>query len=406
MSSAPQYLQERLQQVFHDAVKNKEDFILYRDLARLIRSKVLRSSVSRASPFRKAIRVAVAEEIFFGRLVLNLQYAPPRLYVTPAGALFFATFRPFVPYGPGHVFPQRTNGIFRQGAIDEYVALAAIIKSILEILGTSNVADINMFTVTRLPETIRSYLESQRELCTNNASLVTRLNVLQHEVDELHVQLNEMTATEGDNSADDDHRPAVEREASVISLTDSVISLTDSDVSLTHSTGDTPVDKGSPMELEDGVSDYEGRTDNEEVGGNHSAKKGYLVEYETDYDDGSMDDQESVMEYEGSADGRKIGRRASARKGYAVEYDTDRDSSVDDQESVVEYEGSTGGRNAGRRASVKIGYAVEYDTDYDGSVDDQESVFEYGSTVDGRNTPIDYERSSEEFNRLYGGMDL
>lgn len=187
------------------------------------------------------------------------------------------------------------------------------------------------------------------------------------------MQLNEMTATDGDTSADDDHRPAVEREASVISLTDSVISLTDSDVSLTHSAGDTPIDRGSPMELEDGVSDYEGS----------------LAYPESD-----------------NADDEEVGDGRSVKRGYAVEYDADYDGSVDGQESVMAYEGSAEGRKARRRASAKIGYAVEYDTDHDSSVDDQDSVFEYGSTVDGRGTPIDYERSAEEFNRLYEGMDL
>ncbi|OSC96183.1 hypothetical protein PYCCODRAFT_1472832 [Trametes coccinea BRFM310] len=157
----------------------------------IFRSRVLRSSVRNASPFRQALRAALADEFHAGHLSLDKQAVPPRLCITLPGMAFFEALpAPLIrKKRSGNVARVRPIGPTRAVAVNEYVRLATIVKSIMAVLAANDVVPVGMKVVERLPQTIYTYLEQEQFLQGENEDLCNRVNALSWEVEGMFEQV-------------------------------------------------------------------------------------------------------------------------------------------------------------------------------------------------------------------------
>ncbi|KAI0351858.1 hypothetical protein OH77DRAFT_1429140 [Trametes cingulata] len=186
------HFQERLQELLAETVKADEDSIVLRELLRRMRPQVLRSANDVASPFRRAFRLALSEEIFFGRVALDGLVIPPRLRITAVGLPFYATLSlPARSQRRKAPRIRKPDGPLRQAAIDKYLPIADILKAIKEMLEARNIGVVDIATVEQLPQTVRSLLESEQDLRGENSTLDARLNDLRYEISTLQVRVQE-----------------------------------------------------------------------------------------------------------------------------------------------------------------------------------------------------------------------
>ncbi|KAH9855124.1 hypothetical protein C2E23DRAFT_883095 [Lenzites betulinus] len=224
MSSAPLFLYERLQHVFHAKIRDKQAFVLYKDLPRLVRPYMLRSSVNRASPFRTALRDALAEELFLGRIDVDVTSLPIRVLFTPTGLDFYGNYCAPPPQRQVRARNWRHVGPSRSAAINEYANVVNIITSIQETISLFNAEDVNALNVMNLIETVRSYLQTEETLCSDNSDLTQRLNDVNVELGVMRKEMEDIDASTSDDDDDDEGYSLEHRSVSAsIESTDGVM---------------------------------------------------------------------------------------------------------------------------------------------------------------------------------------
>ncbi|KAI0323558.1 hypothetical protein GY45DRAFT_1376240 [Cubamyces sp. BRFM 1775] len=178
----------RLRDVLKKLLEERREYTTGPEVLRAIRPKHLRSSAQRGSPFRRALRSAIAEEVCARRLTLDFQHDPPRLHVTEAGAQFFLSSGLHATRTPR---PQvkLTQPSLREMAIGEYAAAAAAVKEIVDRLTGHPYISVGELFVERLPGTIRSLLDREQYLQGENGDLANQVYNVGWDVDMLRASL-------------------------------------------------------------------------------------------------------------------------------------------------------------------------------------------------------------------------